>query len=148
MADEAGTTQTTSPAQRFALGAGVVYLIIGIVGFAATGVSHFASVSGHQLLVFGINPLHNLIHLAAGGSWLAASRKAPVARRVNVWLAAVFAILTGLGFAGYAGILAIEPADADNFLHLATAALALYFGTLGSWRLDPLPEPSSTHPPS
>ena len=128
MSEDGSTTETTTPAERFALGAGVVYLVIGIVGFAATGVSHFASVSGHQLVVFGINPLHNLVHLAAGGAWVAASRKALVARRVNAWLAVVFAILTILGFAGYARILAIEPADADNFLHLATAALAFYFG--------------------
>lgn len=120
------------PAQRFAVGAGIVYAIFGVVGFAATGLSHFASLSGHQLLVFGVDPLQNLVHLVAGGLWLAAARRFETARLANVALGLLLAVVTAIGFAGLASFLAIEPADADNFLHLATAALAIYFGTVGA----------------
>ncbi|MDQ3878951.1 MAG: DUF4383 domain-containing protein [Actinomycetota bacterium] len=134
MSDRVDVSSSTgmTPAQRFAATAGGVYLIIGVVGFGATGFSHFASVSGEQLIVFGVNPLHNLVHVLAGASWLWSARSPGLGPRTNVSLGFGFGLLAALGFFGFATILAVEAADADNFLHLATAALALYFGTVGA----------------
>lgn len=133
-----------SPAQRFALGAGIVYAAVGIIGFAVTGVSHFAAVGGRQLLVFGINPLHNLIHLATAGALLWASRSERHSRKADLVLGGIFLLLAIVGFAGFASVLAIEPADADNFLHLSTAALALYFGAFGTRSADAMSVTSVT----
>jgi hypothetical protein len=134
--DAVSAVAGATPAQRFALGAGALYVILGVVGFATTGFSDFTSEGGHQLLVFGINPLHNLVHLAAGGLWLWAARKHATARVVDVALGVTFVALTAIGFSGHAGVLAIEPGDSDNFLHLATGALSLYFGSVGAVSLD------------
>lgn len=44
--------------QLFGYGFGAVYLLVGLVGFAAT--------HGKDLIFFGLNPLHNLVHIAVG----------------------------------------------------------------------------------
>jgi uncharacterized protein DUF4383 len=134
----------TIPAQRFALASGVLYVIFGVVGFAATGFSDFTSEGGHQLLVFGINPLHNLVHLAAGALWLWAARRQGTASAVNTALGVTFSAVAVLGLVGIASALALEPGDSGNFLHLATAALSLYFGTVGAVSVERDPKGSST----
>jgi hypothetical protein len=60
--------------QRFAQVFGAVYLLVGLLGFAFTGFADFAGPSDGKLLLFGVNPLHNIVHLAVGALWLASSR--------------------------------------------------------------------------
>lgn len=127
-------TRALTPAQTVALAFGVVYLAIGFIGFAATGFSEFA---GHtfdrRLLVFAVNPLHNLVHLATGALWLVSSGKHASARRMNLTLGLVYAGVTVLGMAGLLKFLAISGwGAADNWLHLVTAVVAVYFGTAGA----------------
>ena len=62
------------PVQRFAQVFGAVYVLVGLLGFAFTGFANFAAASDDKLLLFGVNPLHNLVHLAVGALWLASSR--------------------------------------------------------------------------
>ena len=57
---------TRHPSQLLALAIGVVYTLIGILGFLVTGFENFASETDKTLLGFEINPLHNLVHLAIG----------------------------------------------------------------------------------
>lgn len=123
-----------TPAQIFALAFGVVYLFIGLVGFAVTGFDDFAgSVYGEKLLIFPVNPLHNLVHLAIGVFWLVASARHASARSANVGIGIAYALVAALGFAGVLKFLAIAGAgSADNWLHLVTAVLSLYFGTAGA----------------
>jgi hypothetical protein len=54
-------------ARRFAQVFGAVYVLVGVLGFAFTGLSDFAAPSSDRLILFGVNPLHNLVHLAVGG---------------------------------------------------------------------------------
>src|SRR3712207_2957062 len=70
-ANRGTATGNRTPAQMFALVFGVVYLLVGLVGFAATGFDNFATFSEDSLLIFNVNPLHNLVHLAIGGVWIA-----------------------------------------------------------------------------
>ena len=123
-----------TPAQTFALVFGVVYLLIGIVGFAVTGFDDFASDTfGEKLLIFPLNPLHNLVHIAIGALWIGASRAHDSAKSTNTLVGAVYLLTAILGFAGILDFLAIEDASsADNFLHLGSAILSLYFGTAGA----------------
>jgi Domain of unknown function (DUF4383) len=121
------------PAQRFALAFGVVYLLVGAAGFAVTGVHDFTGMDHHKLLIFAVNPLHNVIHLALGLIWLASVARQGAARAANLAVGVVLGLVTVLGFFGGMGMLGMSGlADPDNFLHLATATLALYFGSAGA----------------
>jgi hypothetical protein len=122
-----------SPAQRFAAAFGLVYLAVGIAGLAVTGVQDFAGHDHHTLLIFAVNPLHNVVHLVLAVVWLAAVPRHSTARAANLALGVVLGLVTVLGFVDGMGMLGMSGlADPDNFLHLATATLALYFGSVAA----------------
>ena len=128
-------TRTWTPAQRFAAIFGAVYLVVAIAGFAVTGFSDFAGMHAHTLLIFAVNPLHNVIHLALAILWLACAPRHRAARVANLVIGVVLGLVTVLGFFGGMGMLGMAGlADPDNFLHLITATLALYFGSLAADR--------------
>ena len=116
--------------QRFGYAFGAVYLLVGLVGFAVTGAVGFAATEGKDLIVFSLNPLHNLIHVAVGGLFLVGARAgASTSRGVNLLIGAVYLLVgvVGLFIVGQsANIIALN--HPDNALHLATAALALAIG--------------------
>jgi hypothetical protein len=118
----------------FALAFGVVYLLIGIAGFAVTGFDNFAGKTyDEELILFPVNPLHNIVHIAVGALWLGGSRTHASAKSVNLLIGVVYGLVAVLGFAGVLKFLAIEDAaSADNWLHVASAALSIYFGTAGA----------------
>ncbi|MFP5298548.1 MAG: DUF4383 domain-containing protein [Actinomycetota bacterium] len=128
-------TQTSlSPAQIVALGFGVVYMLIGLVGFAATGFDGWIAQNyTEKLLLFPINPLHNIVHIALGVVWMFSASTHAGAKRINQLLGVVLLAVAALGFLGVLKFLAIEKATSpDNFLHLVSALVALYFGTIGA----------------
>jgi len=126
------TGSTKTPGQLFALVFGAVYVLVGILGFIDPLVGDQDKLLG----IFGITPLHNIAHLAIGVLLLVGSRTPDTARMVNLVVGVVYLLL---GILGLFGVL-IEDGQAidlnnnaaDTVLHLATAALALYFGTVGS----------------
>lgn len=128
-------TRNATTARAFALTFGAVYVLVGAVGFAVTGfdgLSSFAANGDQQLLIFDINPFHNVVHLGVGAIWMAAAavsaHRPNLIYGVNFGIAGVYALATVLGFAGGLTALSIDAGLApDNFLHLATAAVALYF---------------------
>ncbi len=130
----ATASSARTPAQTFALAFGVVYLLIGLVGFAVTGFDGFAAESyNEELVIFALNPLHNIVHIAIGGLWIGSSRTHQAAKSTNTLVGAVYGLVFLLGLLGVLKFLAIEDAaEPDNYLHLVTAALALYFGTAGA----------------
>jgi Domain of unknown function (DUF4383) len=121
-----GTSGRTVP-EILGLAFGAVYLLVGIVGFFITGFDDFAAHdTGEKLLVFAINPLHNIVHIVIGIAGLLLSRTLAGARTYG-WLLAV-----GYGAAFIYGLLAAgEEWDflninaADNVLHIATALVGL-----------------------
>ena len=115
----AGAAKT--PAQTFALVFGAVYVLVGILGFFMDPI----------LGIFEVNTLHNVAHLAVGGLFLAGSRTHAMAKQVSLIIGVVYGLLAILGFAGVLVPDLLDANTADDFLHLATAALALYFGTAG-----------------
>jgi hypothetical protein len=123
-----------TPAQRFAFLFGVVYFVVGLAGFPVTGTGDFAGHQHHHtLLIFSVNPLHNVVHLVLGLAWLAGSARHRTARAVNLALGVVLGLVTVLGFAGGMDLLGMSGlSDPDNFLHLATATLSLYFGSVAA----------------
>lgn len=139
MATAAGTNRGVrdgkSPAQTFALVFGIVYLAVGILGFAVTGFDDFFSESfGEKLILFPVNPAHNIVHILIGAAWLAASRRHDSARTINLAIGAAYLLVFVLGLLGALKWLAIESGidSADQWLHLVSGALSVYFGTAGA----------------
>jgi Domain of unknown function (DUF4383) len=135
----AGTLSVTlgskNTAQLFALVMGLVYLLIGVIGFSVTRLDVVLGLSDATLVLFALNVLHNLLHMSIGAVWIVASQVRPWARTTNLLLGIAYALLTVLGFAGVLKVLAIgSMLDPDNFLHLATAMVAIYFGAAGADR--------------
>lgn len=123
-------------AQLFALAMGLAYLLIGVIGFSVTRLDVVLGWSSDAtLILFALNVLHNLLHMTVGAMWIVASQVRPWARTTNLLLGIAYALLTVLGFAGVLKVLAIgSMLDPDNFLHLATAMAAIYFGSAGADR--------------
>lgn len=95
---------------------GVVLTLVGLVGF----------LTGETLLVFGINPLHNIVHLVTGALGLVAGFCASATYPVqyNRWLGIIYLIVAVLGFVAptlMASLLHVNAAD--NILHLALGAV-------------------------
>ena len=120
-----GTRGRTIP-EILGLAFGAIYLLVGIVGFFITGFDDFAGHTDETLLIFQINPLHNIVHILIGLAGIALSRTLAGARTYG-WLLAV-----GYGAAFVYGLLAAgEDWDflninaADNVLHILTALVGL-----------------------
>lgn len=106
---------------------GATYVVVGLVGFAVTGGVDFAASEGKDLIVFGVNPLHNLIHIAVGALLLGgAAGGVRSARSVNGIVGATYLLVAAVGFIildSSANILALN--HPDNILHLISAMAAL-----------------------
>lgn len=108
---------------------GAVYVLVGILGFFVTSGVDFAGTTGKDLIVFEVNPLHNIAHLLIGAALLAASRAVATAKGVNTAVGAVYLLLGIVGLFvlnNDVNILALN--GADNVLHLASAIVLLGVG--------------------
>lgn len=109
---------------------GVVYLLVGLTGFVVTGGVSFAATEGEPLIVFDVNPLHNIVHLLIGAALLIAARSSVrAAKGTNTTVGAVYLLVGVLGLflvGSSANILALN--GADNVLHFASAILLLGVG--------------------
>ena len=108
---------------------GAVYLLVGLAGFAVTSGAQFAGTDGGTLIIFEVNPLHNIVHLAIGAALLLGSRSVAGAKGINTTVGAVYLLVGVVGLFlldSGANILALN--GADNVLHLASAVLLLGVG--------------------
>jgi Domain of unknown function (DUF4383) len=121
-------TKTAAWPQAVAVLVGVLFTIIGIVGFAATGLDGFAShETPDQLFGMAVNPLQNLVHLGVGAAGIALSARLPHAR-VYGW-----GLVIGLGALFGYGVLVARLPQLDllnlnwvtNWLHLTFALIGL-----------------------
>ena len=130
------STPTRSPAQLFALVSAVVYLSAGVLGFLVTGADDWVGLTGERLVILGINPLHNVVHLVLGTVWLAGARNDSSARLTNTVLGLGLLAAFVLGMAGGGTFLNIDgPAEPDNYLHLLWGGASVYLGTSAAFRL-------------
>lgn len=129
----AGVAPKKTPAQTFALAFGVAYLVVAILGFV------LAPDAGDELFgVFRLNLLHNVVHLAIGAVLLAASSAHARARKVNLAVGIAYGLVAALGFANVIVPDLLEANNADDFLHLVSAVLGVYFGTAGAQGTAPV----------
>ncbi|MDQ0679328.1 hypothetical protein QFZ30_002710 [Arthrobacter pascens] len=120
----------TSPNRLIATVFGAVYLLVGLLGFAVTSGIGFFATEGNNLIIFEVNPLHNVIHLAIGAALLYAGLKSTAtARTVNAGVGTVYLLVGVVGLfllSSPLNIIALN--GADNVLHLASAVLLLGVG--------------------
>jgi Domain of unknown function (DUF4383) len=120
----------TSPNRLLATVFGAVYLLVGVLGFFVTSGIGFFATEGRNLIIFEVNPLHNIIHLAIGAALLLSGLgSVQAAKATNSTIGAVYLLvgIVGLFLAGSSlNIIALN--GADNVLHLASALVLLAVG--------------------
>jgi hypothetical protein len=122
-----------TPAQMFALVFGIVYLAVGLLGFAVTGFGNFFVEDAGRLIIFPVNPGHNLVHLLLGAIWIWSARDHAGAKAANTGIGAAYLLVFLVGLFGALRWLAIPPGfNPDALLHLLSGGLSLYFGTAGA----------------
>lgn len=108
---------------------GVVFVLIGLLGFVPPLAP--ANAEGHRLLLglFEVDAIHNLVHLASGVAALIAASRADWSRLYFQVFGVVYALVTLWGFLIGSPVLGfIHVNTMDNILHLLIAAAALYLG--------------------
>lgn len=129
-------------AQNLAMLFGVVFLLVGILGFipgiTSDAPGDFAGDGSEAELlgIFGVSILHNIAHMLFGVGILAARTHAG-ALAYLLWAGVAYGALTVLGFVG--GLDWLPANDADDVLHLVlTVAL------LGAWFVSKKETPAET----
>lgn len=118
--------------QKITVGFGLVYIVVGILGFVP-GVTVPTDKPGQGLLlgIFAVNAIHNVVHLVAGAILVWGGLSADRVTTVNKFMAVVFALLVPVSLiAPIAEGVAINLPD--TLLHLVSALLTGYLGFLAS----------------
>jgi uncharacterized protein DUF4383 len=113
------------------VGFGLIYVLVGVVGFFVTGFSGFISMDGGLLLgIFMVNPLHNLVHVLVGALLIVGGlASVTISKRVNTTVGVVYLLVFAVGLAvqgSTANILALN--GADHGLHLLSGLLLAIVG--------------------
>jgi hypothetical protein len=124
--------------RRFALIAGILFTLVGLMGLLGIGVTpmtHGPDVAvdtqhGMLLGLFPVNILHNIVHLASGIWGLATYYRRDGERVFAKGLAVIYAVFAVMGlFPGLNTMFGLVPMYGhDIWLHGLTAAVAAYFG--------------------
>lgn len=109
---------------------GVVFLLVGILGFFPVFTPVHSNGMRYLLGLFEVGGIHNVIHIASGAAALAAGLNSE--RLSQLWFrvfGVVYAIVTVVGFVQKDTVLGIFHVNTgDNFLHLALAVAILAVG--------------------
>ncbi|HEU4807659.1 MAG TPA: DUF4383 domain-containing protein [Homoserinimonas sp.] len=125
--------------QKAALTAGIIFLLIGILGFIPGVTTNFDQLmfageeSGALLLgVFQVSVLHNFVHLLFGIVGVAVARTARASRQYLIWGGVVYFVLWLYGlFVPHESMANFVPMnDGDDWLHLVLAIGMVALGLL------------------
>jgi hypothetical protein len=121
-------TFTQRAAQIFGWG----FIVVGVAGFFATGMSMDANpATAEKLLrIFPLNAVHNIVHLLFGAWGVGGSRAWGSARTFLVAGGVIYLLLAALGFVAPAGFGLVPLGGADIGLHVFLAAGMLLAGLL------------------
>ena len=116
--------------QRVAQLFGVVFLLVGILGFVTSGMNMDANMDTAPKLLglFPVNLLHNVVHLAFGVWGLMAARTVPGAVAFARGAGAIYALLTILGYFIPTTFGLIPIGGNDIWLHGLIAVVLLVVG--------------------
>ena len=127
------TVQRRGAHQWLALIIGVMYLVVGIAGFGVTGFEGWVEHDHTQtLVIFAVNPVHNVVHILIGLLGILLWRT-PSGARTYGWL-----LVIGYGATLLYGIFVVDNEEAnflninwaDNWLHLASVIAGLLIALL------------------
>jgi hypothetical protein len=139
MSDPTTTPRTRHPVQLAAMVVGVVFLLVGILGFVPGVTANYdrMAFTGHDsgallLGVFAVSVLHNLVHLAFGVAGVAMARTASGARSYLIGGGIIYAVLWiyGLLIDHNSSANFVPVNTADNWLHLVLAVGMIGLGVL------------------
>lgn len=107
-------------AQRLAQIFGWGFILVGIAGFFASGVSMTADhmLAPKLLGIFPVNLVHNLVHLLFGGWGVASSRSLGATRAYLGGAGIIYLVLAALGYVAPNGFGLVPLGGADIALHL------------------------------
>jgi len=116
--------------QRVAQVIGWIFIIVGIMGFFATGTSMDANVETAPRLfgLFPLNLLHNFVHLGFGIWGIAAARAWSSAKTYCQVAGVIYLVLAVLGFITPSGFGIIPIGSHDIWLHAGLGIVLTYFG--------------------
>ncbi|AXB42385.1 DUF4383 domain-containing protein [Amycolatopsis albispora] len=126
-----------TPVQLVSLVYGVVFLLVGVLGFVPGVTTDFEllTFAGHEssallLGVFAVSVLHNLVHLLFGAAGLVLARTPTGARAFLIGGGVVYLVLWLYGLLIDHGSSAnfVPVNTADNWLHLGLAVTMIGFG--------------------
>lgn len=122
-----------SLARTVALVLGVVYVIVGVLGFIpdlVTGAApeNMPSADGNLLGIFPVNAVHNVVHLVIGAALLYGATGTAAAILVSRVVGIVYIVVGLLGIPFPNGFDLLPLGGADILLHLATGAVLLAIG--------------------
>lgn len=119
--------------RAFAAAFGVVYLLIGLLGFTVTGDVPFAEEEGASLLGFGVNGLHNVVHILVGLVLLGgAAAGHAMARNANLAVGVVYLLLAIAGpFVQDTAADIVGLNGPDHLLHGGSAIVLLLVALVG-----------------
>jgi hypothetical protein len=126
-----------TPVQSIAALVGVVFLLVGVLGFVPGITTHYGDLSfaghgsGAKLLgIFQVSILHNIVHLLFGVVGLVLAKTADGARTFLLGGGAVYLVLWIIGLVGAADWI---PANtADNWLHFVLGVGMIGLGLVAS----------------
>ena len=102
---------------------GAVLVIVAIWGF----------IDGDRVLIFHVNTAHNVVHLLSGvAALICGFSNARMATVFCLAFGAVYGLVAVLGLAGVQAVVdLLHLNEADNWLHVAIAAVFLVAGVIG-----------------
>jgi hypothetical protein len=127
IAHDAARTTARTPVQQGAFLSGVVFLIVGVLGFIPGITTNYSAMefAGHEsgamlLGIFQVSVLHNIVHLLFGAAGIAMSKAVPKARQFLLAAGIIYLVLWLYGLvvdlASEANFVPLN--SADNWLHL------------------------------
>ncbi|MGH2456211.1 MAG: DUF4383 domain-containing protein [Candidatus Limnocylindria bacterium] len=102
---------------------GVVYLVVGIYGFATVP-------DGTLLGLFDVNEIHHVVHIVLGAALLYGATSTPAAVMVNRAVGGVLIVVGLLGFVSEDGFGIMPLGGNDIWLHLVTGVILLAVGLM------------------
>ncbi len=117
---------------------GLLYVGIGLIGFAVTGFGNFLQNTGDFILLSGlsVNPFHNVVHIAIGAFLLImAFQETSTAEGACLGVGIFYVAAFVIGFVGPTNLTIISMegrGDLENFNHLLNGAALLAIGLISS----------------
>lgn len=133
------TTTGTHPVRTAAKAVGIVFLLVGVLGFVPGITSHYGDMSfaGHMsqaklLGLFQVSILHNLVHLLFGVLGIALSKRASQAKLYLIVGGVVYLVLWIYGLLIDMGSAAnfVPVNSADNWLHFLLGVGMIVLGVV------------------